>query len=200
MKPPKMSSAKTLVNAAIRGSDGRHWYRYAASQIESAAVLLTVCPNRLAGLLSLFSPRVGVSKSINLTLHYVRTGQFRYDTMTSVRSAVRHYELTGEIRGTKTEPFARALRGDTSAVVLDSWMAVAFGLDAKKQRFEYGYIRTVAEKRVRRAAKILGWEPAETQAAIWYTAVRENGTRGGESINRNPAEFKLLELLDGIPI
>jgi hypothetical protein len=70
------------------------------------------------------------------------------------------------LRGLKTNAFARAIAGDTQAVVVDVWMCRAAGLgkDAPNKT-EYraiaDAIRTIASTRV------VNMEPATLQALLW---------------------------------
>jgi hypothetical protein len=85
---------------------------------------------------------------------------------------LKHYEKTGEIRGPKTSAFAKALRGDTSAIVLDVWMSRALGFP--QRRFEIPGIHREACRRIRVVADVLGWNPCEVQAAIWTSVATLN--------------------------
>lgn len=177
---------------ALRGADNRPWYAWARAEIVAGAPVLGIDPVRMADLLALFSPRVNIKTSVRLTTVYVRTGKFDTNTLPSIRASVYHYEQTREIRGPKTAPFAKALMGDEGAVVLDTWMAVAFGINprwiADRPRLRRRMARTIV-----RIAEDLGWPPAETQAAVWATAVRSQGPYARvriigllEEINRVP--------------
>jgi len=180
---PRMASVDTLERLAIEGRRGRGWYADAGEQIHKAASLLDCPPWVLADYLSLFSPRVSVKRSIRYALRYVKSGgEFAPDVMVSVRAAVEYYEQTGEIRGPKTEPFARALLGDPSAIVLDIWLAKAFKLP--QVAFNRKPVRARCKRRIRKVAERLGWTPAETQAAIWCATVRRHG--------RKPIGFRLV--------
>lgn len=179
MKPiPRMSSVATLIGLAERGESGRRWYVHAREQVIEAAALLDVPPWYYADVLAITSPRVSVKRNIRLANHYLVTGEHHRTTMRSVRRALEHYEATGDIRGPKTSEFARALLGMGDAIVLDVWMARAFGID--QSAFTRPAVRARCEQRIRKAAAALGWSPAEVQAAVWTAAVRRAGKRPGE--------------------
>lgn len=180
---PRMASVAKLIDLALEGADGRHWYKDAAVHVRGAAFILDCDAQRLADILALLSPRVSVKRNIRFALRYVKDGKFAGDVMRTIRASVNHYELTGEIRGPKTGPFARAIMGDLNAIVLDVWMAVAFGIDQK--RFSVKRVHAECSKRIRAVAKNLGWKNAEVQAAIWYAAVRR--------ADRHPSPYVLVE-------
>lgn len=180
-----MRTPRSLIPLAQAGADGRSWYTNAHSQLLAASRTLSVPPQRLADLLALFSPRVTVLRSIRHTLYYLDTRRFYPDCMTPIRTAVLHYERTGEIRGRKTSAFARALMLDPSAVVLDVWMARALCVPQKP--LEGLHFHTKARDRIVATANLLHWPASETQAAIWHAVVRDWG--------RTPTPFTILPLL-----
>lgn len=169
-----MRSVHKLVNMALSGQEYRDWYRWAKSDIAYACAVMGTCPRKFSDLLAVTSPRVSVSRNIRYAIMLTeRPSDKPHDMMRTVWSSVQHYYRTGEIRGPKTGPFARALRGDLSAVPLDVWMARALNVSHKKLATKQ--IREPAVKRIRAVARILGWKPAEVQAAIWASAVRDIG-------------------------
>ena len=169
----KLRSVNHIVKLAVKGEDGRDWYTFAAAQIKIAAQMIGVPFERFCDIMSVLSPRVSVKRNIRFALRYLKDGTFAHDVMTPIRASVNHYEITGEIRGPKTSAFAAALKGDENAIVLDVWMAVAFGVD--QALFSRKPIHVEACKRIKRAAKILGWTPCQVQAAVWVATVRRAG-------------------------
>jgi len=174
---PRMASVDTLCKLAREGNAGRYWYDEAQGEIDRAASLLGSSPRELADYLSLFSPRTSVKRSIKVAFRYMESRTLPSDVIRSVRTAVCHYEQTGEIRGPKTGAFARALCGERDAVVLDTWMAKAFRINQK--HFSRPAVYAKCCGRVRAAAKKLGWNPCEVQAAVWRAAVKRAGRKPG---------------------
>lgn len=180
MKPPRrMSSISTLQTLAIEGQSGRRWYRDAIRPVGLAALALGVSPEVLCDVLAITSPRVIVYHNVRIAKHYCRTGSLPSGVIPGTIAAMTHWKETGEIRCPKTAPFARALMGDQSAIVLDVWMSRALGI--AQNALGRQATQAQAEKRVRKVADNLNWTPAETQAAIWAAVVRRAG--------RNPASM-----------
>jgi hypothetical protein len=69
------------------------------------------------------------------------------------------------LKGQKTNAFARAIAGDTDAVVIDVWMIRAAMMDASKgiNKSQYDMLADT----VRLMAKEHGLTPRTTQALIW---------------------------------
>lgn len=167
-----MRSTKHLVKLATMGVDGGGWYNVASYQIHRYASLLEWDVQRFINVLAITSPRVHVLKNWKLATQYMRDGSTK-GMLPNVAAALAHYEATGDIRGPKTEAFARALRGDTTALVLDVWMARALGVDERKVTSKKN--SEAAHRRVKRAALLLGMSVRDTQAAIWTGALRAAG-------------------------
>lgn len=158
-----------LDTLARMGEDGRAWYDVQRARIEEWCAETGHAVGRTCDVLAVTSPRISVSMNGRLAAMYLDgCGADALPCIPSVSAALRHYEETGEIRGPKTEAFARALRGEPDAVVLDVWLARA--LDVPQRELRGARYRRHAA-RVRRGAARLGWEPAEYQAAVW-TGVR----------------------------
>lgn len=169
----KRTSLRTL---ALEGAalDGRGWYDRAHAEVRrySDSTHGMVPTGELCDILSIVSPRVSVKVSVRLAEYWLAAGVPHPSTMRSTRVALAHYAATGEIRGPKTSAFARALRGDTDAVVVDVWVWRAMG----RAPGGIGAYRA-AERTLRRVARSLGWPPAETQAAIWVGVRARHGYR-----------------------
>lgn len=168
-----LTDSRTLLGYAKCGEAGAGWYEVARSQVLAASAVLDIAPQRMADVLALFSPRVAVVRNIRNAVEYLRTGTIPGDVPHNVRVQLAHWEDTGVIRGPKCAAFARAIMGDPEAIVLDTWMGVAFGIDSK--RFEAKYIRGECEDRIRMVSAMWGRPPAEVQAAIWSFIVKRAG-------------------------
>lgn len=69
------------------------------------------------------------------------------------------------LKGQKTNAFARAIAGDANAVVIDTWMIKAAGMDSNKgvNKSEYNMLADT----VKRIANEHGLTPRTAQALIW---------------------------------
>jgi hypothetical protein len=71
------------------------------------------------------------------------------------------------LNGLKTNAFARAIAGDTNAVVIDVWMMRAAGMDTDSPN--KGQYLSLSES-VREVASRFGITPRTAQALIWIIA------------------------------
>ena len=69
------------------------------------------------------------------------------------------------LKGLKTNAFAKAIAGDMSAVVVDTWMVKAAGLDSSKSLSKGKYFALASA--VTAVALSMGWSNAATQAVVW---------------------------------
>lgn len=121
---------------------------------------------------------MSVRRNIRLALQYCGTGRFLDNTLGNVRRSISRYETTGTIGGPKVSAFAKALQGDHSAIVLDTWMAKALlvcELEPSLAKLRRKATRALAYDLIRRTAKRVGLSPRDTQAAIWTGIIREFG-------------------------
>ena len=126
-----------------RENGGARWYPDARETVAAIAQRHGCDVDRACDLTALFSPRVRVDRNLQLVESYL--GGIPLDKLgclPSVKESVRVYERGGGIQGPKTSRFARALRGDPHAVVVDTWIIQA--LDASVPRTLREYLRLAA--------------------------------------------------------
>lgn len=155
----------SLTQLARDGARGRAWYRDSGASIAAYAAEREKPTRYVCDVVAILSPRVSVVQNVKLASEYLETGDIRRGVMRSRRRALQRYECWGEVKGPKVTAFASALAGNGDAVVIDAWVYRLFGVDKPNART---YRETVAK--IRRVATLLGWEPAETQAALWVGA------------------------------
>ena len=170
-----MRNLSSLHRYAINGRGGRLWYVHARIAIGRVAEWHDIDRGRFADLVALFSPRCAVTRNLRAATHYAVSGQFYADCIRSTRQAVAHYEQTGKIRGPKTSAFALCLRGDDTAVVLDTWMFKAFGLPINTRRKA---VRAACTRAIHRLADRLSVSPASAQAMVWVGFYRLSYNNG----------------------
>lgn len=172
-----MNSVKQLLGLANIGEAGVAWYDDARDYIWTECEREEWDMSRFIDVFAILSPRVSVVRNWQGAVEYMRTGSLPWGFIKSTRTALAHYEATHEIRGPKTSAFARALHGDTTALVLDVWMAKALGVDERKVTSKGNM--TEALSRMKQVAKTKGWSVRDTQAAIWWGVCLANGVRPG---------------------
>ncbi len=190
-----MASYRTLCRRcrryALVGHAYRRWYRVARAVIRRLTVhrIAFVGPpseafHRLADLVAITSPRVSVKRNLRFAWGEFIGDERLSDMTRSTRSALDHYYRTGEIRGPKTNRFARVLRGDDNVVVVDTWTARALGVadgQARKkstQELAERVMRHVQRSVSRRGIRCVPWTLAETQAAVWAGVIRTHYDKG----------------------
>ena len=167
-----MRSVDGLIKLALEGEQWRDWYQLAEQEIRITCLHYGWCPYRFADILALTSPRRSVTRNWRVTKMYMKGEPMPADVMRQTLASLEHYEETGVIRGPKTSEFAKALQGVPNAVVLDTWMAMALQCNIY---FRPPKVRLEAERRVRLAARRLGWPAREFQAAVWCATVKRAG-------------------------
>lgn len=172
-----MNMLERLTNLAGWGMAYADWYD------DAREFILTECERHgwdhddFINVMAVLSPRISVKRNWDLTVQLFETGRLGRGVIRSTRVALKHYQKTGEIRGPKTSAFARALHGDTTALVLDTWMAKALCIPHAQ----------VTGKANMKWAKVLMQDVAErqgltvrsAQAAVWAGICKSHGVTPG---------------------
>jgi hypothetical protein len=141
------------------------WYKEAQ---EFAQHLTTLTPWSLevaASVVSSFSPRNKWATNKAHALLFAMGGKPK-GLRNNLRMAQASTRLGfNALNGQKTNAFARAISGDMTAVVIDTWMIRAAGLDSSKGVNKTQYATLAAA--VCRVAYGMKWDNAQAQAAIW---------------------------------
>ena len=168
-----MVQTDTLLRYAMEGWEWRHWYADAHTAIAEVCQRFNWDTGKFIDVMAITSPRVQVSRNWGLTFTYMRTGKLPPGVMRSTRTALSNWEKGEGIKGRKTGPFAAALKGDTDALVLDVWMALALGVEQTKvTRLDN---IAAARRRMERIAGVLGCTMSEAQASVWCGIIRSRG-------------------------
>jgi hypothetical protein len=140
------------------------WYRDAEEVAEEVARNLSTSLEVGASIVAAFSPRerwsTNIAKAISFSLGTDPKGLT--NNLTMARNA-----LTmgfDALKGLKTNAFARAIAGDTDAVVIDVWMMRAAGMDNDSPNV--GQYRALSAA-VQTVASEFGLTPRTAQALIW---------------------------------
>jgi hypothetical protein len=141
------------------------WYFEAQEVAEDVAENLGVSLEHGASIVAAFSPRErwasNVQKALAFSMDKPVTGLSNNLKMAWASL----YDGFDALNGQKTNAFARAIAGDTDAVVIDVWMIRAAGMDASKGVNKTQY-NTLVDS-VRKIAKEFGLTPRTAQALIW---------------------------------
>ena len=157
---------RDLVMTATLGQveEASVWYLEAERVAEQVALNLNVDLEKGASVVSAFSPRERWSSNITKAVEFSLGGTVRGlpNNLTMAQNSL----ILGfdALRGPKTNAFARAIAGDTDAVVIDIWMCRAAGLPTDSPS-QSQYNETA--RAVRNVAKEFGLTPRTTQALIW---------------------------------
>ena len=141
------------------------WYHEAQEVAEDVAELMGVSLEVGASIVSAFSPRERWSSNVAKAYAFAN-GKPVAGLQNNYRMA--QAALTNgfdALKGQKTNAFARAIAGDSNAVVIDVWMIRAAGLDASNGVNKTQY-NTLVDS-VRKVAKEFGITPRTAQALIW---------------------------------
>ena len=140
------------------------WYYDAHDVAVKVASNMSIDIERAACIVAAFSPRerwsVNVRKALSYSVGMIPSGLSNNVAMADA-SLVHGFDA---LKGLKTNAFARAIAGDTEAVVIDVWMCRAANLGTDSpNKSQY---RALSEAVVK-VANDLGLTPRTTQALIW---------------------------------
>jgi len=141
------------------------WYHDAQDVAHNVASNLGVSMEVGASIVAAFSPRERWSSNVHKALSFSMGMQVKGLT-NNIKMANDALELGFDaLKGQKTNAFARAIAGDTDAVVIDVWMIRAAGMDASKgvNKSDYNMLADT----VRKIASEHGLTPRTAQALIW---------------------------------
>jgi hypothetical protein len=140
------------------------WYFEAESVAREVAANMTLDLERAACIVSAFSPRERWFMNVRKALAYSVGGNvagLSNNIAMADASLVHGFDA---LKGLKTNAFARAIAGDTDAVVIDVWMCRAANLGTDSpNKTQYNFLADA----VRDAAQIFGLSPRTAQALIW---------------------------------
>ena len=140
------------------------WYFGAEAVAREVAANMTLDLDRAACIVSAFSPRERLASNVRKALAYsvgLPVAGLSNNVAMADASLVHGFDA---LKGLKTNAFARAIAGDTDAVVIDAWMcrAADLGTDSPNKT-QYNFLADA----VRDAAQLFGISPRTAQALIW---------------------------------
>ena len=141
------------------------WYHEAQEVAEDVAEIMGVSLEVGASIVSAFSPRERWASNVAKAYAFAN-GKPVTGLSNNLKMANAALENGFDaLKGQKTNAFARAIAGDTNAVVIDTWMIKAAGMDASKgvNKTDYNMLADT----VRNIASEHGLTPRTAQALIW---------------------------------
>jgi hypothetical protein len=140
------------------------WYHEAQEVAHEVARNLDTTLEVGASVVSAFSPRErwasNIEKAVAFSLGHTPKGLGNNLKMAQSSLTAGFYAL----KGLKTNAFARAIAGDTDAVVIDIWMMRAAGMETDSPTQGQYFALSLA---CRNVAKEFGLTPRTAQALIW---------------------------------
>ena len=141
------------------------WYFEAQEVAEDVAELLSTSLEVGASIVASFSPRERWSSNVAKSYAFAN-GKPVTGLSNNLAMAMSSVTLGFDaLKGLKTNAFARAIAGDKDAVVIDTWMIKAAGMESSKgvNKKEYKELSLA----VTEVANIVKLTPRTTQALIW---------------------------------
>ena len=144
------------------------WYFEAQEVAEDVAELLSTSLEVGASIVASFSPRERWSSNVAKSYAFAN-GKPVTGLSNNLAMAMSSVTLGfNALKGLKTNAFARAIAGDKDAVVIDTWMIKAAGMESSKgvSKKEYKELSLA----VTEVATTIKLTPRTTQALIWIIA------------------------------
>ena len=144
------------------------WYFEAQEVAEDVAELLSTSLEVGASIVASFSPRERWSSNVAKSYAFAN-GKPVTGLSNNLAMAMSSVTLGfNALKGLKTNAFARAIAGDKDAVVIDTWMIKAAGMESSKgvNKKQYKELSLA----VTEVANIINLTPRTTQALIWIIA------------------------------
>jgi hypothetical protein len=161
-------------------SDGLSWYARQRDVIADLAPHVGLKQNELATIVAALSPLIRWEDNIGAALKLISGGSWSdiggLNTNKAKAEDILYTKDTSLARGPKVAPFARALSGDDSAIVVDTWQLrlSAWAITGAAYNTYYPPVarRTVREI-IGKVADERNIEPCQAQAISWLF-IREN--------------------------
>jgi len=181
-----MITLKTLLKQVDDGrSFGLNWYARAYVDCDTMADKLNVSTELFVYAAAVFSPRVQVSRSINMAIEWLKDPEIKpAGCMANVYNTAMKYRDTLQLNGPKTENFRRSIlsAGMDDSLCIDVWACRALGVEQSKAYNvgQYAKIRRLFN----RASVKTGLTLPQLQACQWYSSMVKAG--------RNPNGVNLI--------
>jgi len=173
-KKNRTPSNKHLLSKTIQYIEAKDWYTKGLDAIKSKYGIHTEV---FIDLLAVTSPRTSVKinlRNAETTLKYFildKKIDFSYGLANkAIKNNVDKIRVKKKYGGQKVNKFAKALKGDLSQVVIDSWMLKVFNVNRQYPLpNDIKHIETI----IKNIADKANLKPAEVQACLWSYAKTE---------------------------
>ena len=189
---------KEVLRYAALGESDKHWYRDCKRTIVKIFGEKDV--RLVANLLAATSMNTTLKANITLFCKAYKIlklgGEFEGKFLPVMVSSLERVREGKELNGRKTRNFARAMRGDTSAVVVDMWILQAFDRDkyrkfkGKRDKVEREIMQSATvkdfddiESWIKWKAKEINLQPRQLCSMIW------SGIRKEKTKKDNPTRY-----------
>jgi hypothetical protein len=157
---------RDLVMVATLGQveESSVWYHDAEDIANTVATNMGITLEQGASVVSSFSPRERWETNVRKAIAFSKGEEvlgLSNNLLMANNSLIKGFDA---LNGQKTNAFARAIAGDSGAVVIDTWMLKAAQVDFKSpSQSQYNAMASA----VRNVASEFGLTPRTTQALIW---------------------------------